>query len=193
MDYQSFSTADLIILLCLLLAAITGLIRGFLRELISLGAWLVAFIVALILIPVLQRHLPAALPEPARTAVAIILPVVVTLLILAPVGALLRRAAGIFSLPGCLPALILTLPGRIAGAVTGVLRVLMIITGAFVLILHGYGPATNIEYRSQVLLPHFTGMARRVLIYTQDTNHMMINVPATDYPDSKSVTGSGGL
>ena len=59
------ATADIIILIVVLLSAAIGLVRGLLKEVLSLAVWLVAFLAALYFGPVVGTRLEDFLADPA--------------------------------------------------------------------------------------------------------------------------------
>jgi len=74
-------TADIIILIVVLLSAAIGLFRGLLKEVLSLASWLAAFILSLYFAPVLADRLGAVLDNHSvRLVLGFILVFVITLM-----------------------------------------------------------------------------------------------------------------
>ncbi len=125
------------------LSVLLGLVRGVVREMFALTGWIVGVLLALRFAAPIGDWMPLDLPVGARTALAGLVIVVVTLLAAALVAALLRAVVS---------AARLSIEDRLLGGLFGVLRAVIFVGGA-VLVAVAAGAPRQSWWHASSLLP----------------------------------------
>jgi membrane protein required for colicin V production len=94
-------SADIVLLIVILLSALIGLVRGLLREVLSLASWFAAFMLALYFAPVAADYLTAHFAdETMRLGIGFVAIFVITLIVGGIVQWLLRKLVETSGLSG---------------------------------------------------------------------------------------------
>ena len=132
-------------------SVLLGLARGVVRELLALAGWVVAMLLALAFAKLLGAWLPLEPMAPAvRTGLAGLLIVVVSLLVAALIGAVLRSL---------MVAVKLSTEDRLLGGLFGLLRGVLVV-GALVLFAGLTAAPAQAWWRDSLLLPRLQAVVQ---------------------------------
>jgi membrane protein required for colicin V production len=161
-------TADIVLLIVILLSALIGLVRGLLREILSLASWFAAFMLALYFTPVAAQYLAAHFADEAvQMGIGFVAIFVVTLIAGGIVQWLLRKLVETSGLSGTDRFL-----GFLFGGVRGVLVCIIAL-----IVLRPFGESTGWWQQSQ-LTPQFLAFEQDVLELMGRARELVID--ATD-------------
>lgn len=146
-------TADIVLLIVIVVSALIGLVRGLLREVLSLASWFAAFILALYFSPLAAEYLAAQFDDEAiRLGVGFVAIFVVTLIAGGIVQWLLRKLVETSGLSGTDRFL-----GFLFGGVRGVLVCIIAL-----IMLRPFGESTD-WWQQSLLTPQLLAFEQDVL------------------------------
>lgn len=157
-----FTPVDWSILGVIALSGILSLWRGFLREAISLGAWVGAFVVTGKFYPLLADRLTFFQDGVTRSAAAIFILFVATLLVIGTCGNILRSLVKKAGLSGT---------DRLLGVAFGVLRGVMIVCAVLAVMQIGFKFGVlsfltdNPYYAQSLLIPELQRIVNWFFVY----------------------------
>lgn len=156
---------DYVIISIIVFSSLVSLIRGFLRETLSLVAWICAFFVARDYYSYLAIYLSSFKEQVVRNGIAIALLFVVTLI----VGVIANYVIISFLEKSNLSGI-----DRMFGFCFGMLRGVLIVSGALFFIDTFTGFSHSQDWQQSQLIPQFSGISKWFFDYLQSTSSFLL-------------------